>query len=690
MSVTGSAQRRSRVCSPRRSPSTLGLSATPERAGDYGMEERVFPSLGEVVFRYTHADGLADGVIADFGVAFIGVDLTAGERREYERVNDRVADALNHLLESHWNLRGIDDRREFFAAIQMLVKREDPAAEAFMAAVGKRSGIVISAARRLELVQWLFEQARPAGKALLFHERIESCEELAEALAEMGVPAAAHHSELSSVERRSVLDAFAGGRTQVLVAPRTLDEGIDVPDAEVAIIVSGSSVGRQAIQRIGRVLRPAPGKGFARIGLIYARGCHDDPRASESLDGLAAAMEEMERAWWFEGARDRAAIGAFFTAERLPEWRAHAQTPPGASAAPQHRQVRSEPRELDAPPTFAETRSQIRRLRRLSGANQATLRRRLERRVKDRVSWELERIMQLPSEEARSQLIRLSRRATRSWRRSTRPHRAGSPALVTSTSRRAGGSSALVDARRELGPAREREPDDRAVRDRLDRILHSDVLDGSDGAVPGEGVARRSVELPALEGGCGDPESGALPWERRLARDVSRPAVGCDDAAVEDRTDPVPPGLDEVEDRGLHPLHHLNGLAAAHDHVLDMRRLDVRARHVREIPDLPRPDRVILVQVPTVASEETQAATRLHVDAADADPVSAHPRPRDDEHPHGTRCSTTAPASSSTDARSDRWHAAGSRSTQKRQTGRVPAVSARKARASKLARCSVA
>ena len=421
---------------------TLGLSATPERAGDYGMEERVFPSLGEVVFRYTHADGLADGVIADFGVAFIGVDLTAGERREYERVNDRVADALNHLLESHWNLRGIDDRREFFAAIQMLVKREDPAAEAFMAAVGKRSGIVISAARRLELVQWLFKQARPAGKALLFHERIESCEELAEALAEMGVPAAAHHSDLSSVERRSVLDAFARGRTQVLVAPRTLDEGIDVPDAEVAIIVSGSSVGRQAIQRIGRVLRPAPGKGFARIGLIYARGCHDDPRASESLDGLAAAMEEMERAWWFEGARDRAAIGAFFTAERLPERRPHAQTPPGASSAPQHRQVRSEPRELVAPPTFAETRSEIRRLRRLSGGNQGALRRRLERRVKDRVSWELGRIMQLPSEQARSQLIRLSRRATRSWRRSTRPHRAGSPALVTSTSRRAGGSSA--------------------------------------------------------------------------------------------------------------------------------------------------------------------------------------------------------------------------------------------------------
>jgi RNA polymerase primary sigma factor len=396
--------------------STLGLSATPERAGDYGMEERVFPALGEVVFRYTHADGLADGVIADFGVAFIGVDLTAGERREYELMNDRVADALNRLLDQHWRLREIDDRREFFAAVQMLVNREDPAAEAFMAAVGKRSGIVISAARRLELVRWLFEHARPAGKALLFHERIASCEELAEALSEMGVSAEAHHSELAKDERRSVLDAFARGRTRVLVAPRTLDEGIDVPDAEVAIIVSGSSVGRQAIQRIGRVLRPAPGKGFARIGLIYARGCQDDPRTSESLDGLAAAVEEMGRAWWFEAAHDRPAIAAFFTAdrlpERLPERHASGHHRAGATAAVERRAVRSESRELDPapPPTFAETRSEIARLRRLSGANQPVLRRRLERNVKDRVSWELERIMQLPEEQAKSQLIRLSLR----------------------------------------------------------------------------------------------------------------------------------------------------------------------------------------------------------------------------------------------------------------------------------------
>jgi superfamily II DNA or RNA helicase len=60
---------------------TLGLSATPERSGDFGMERRVFPRLGPVVYRYSHADALADGVIADFAIAFIGVATPRTFRR---------------------------------------------------------------------------------------------------------------------------------------------------------------------------------------------------------------------------------------------------------------------------------------------------------------------------------------------------------------------------------------------------------------------------------------------------------------------------------------------------------------------------------------------------------------------------------------------------------------------------------
>ena len=61
-------------------------------------------------------------------------------------------------------------------------------------------------------------------------------------------------------ERRLVLERFRAGRYTKLVTGRVLNEGVDVPDASVAIVVSGSAATREYIQRLGRVLRPKPGE----------------------------------------------------------------------------------------------------------------------------------------------------------------------------------------------------------------------------------------------------------------------------------------------------------------------------------------------------------------------------------------------------------------------------------------------
>jgi superfamily II DNA or RNA helicase len=59
-------------------------------------------------------------------------------------------------------------------------------------------------------------------------------------------------------ERRLILERFRAGRYSKLVTGRVLNEGVDVPDANVAIVVSGSAATREYIQRLGRVLRPKP------------------------------------------------------------------------------------------------------------------------------------------------------------------------------------------------------------------------------------------------------------------------------------------------------------------------------------------------------------------------------------------------------------------------------------------------
>lgn len=71
-------------------------------------------------------------------------------------------------------------------------------------------------------------------------------------------------------ERRLALERFAAGELRVLVSARVLNEGIDVPAADVAIVIGGSLGAREYIQRVGRVLRPAEGKKAVVYDLVTA------------------------------------------------------------------------------------------------------------------------------------------------------------------------------------------------------------------------------------------------------------------------------------------------------------------------------------------------------------------------------------------------------------------------------------
>jgi superfamily II DNA or RNA helicase len=59
-------------------------------------------------------------------------------------------------------------------------------------------------------------------------------------------------------ERQDVLKGFKEGRYMAIVTSKVLDEGVDIPDAELGVILSGTGSAREFIQRLGRLLRPAP------------------------------------------------------------------------------------------------------------------------------------------------------------------------------------------------------------------------------------------------------------------------------------------------------------------------------------------------------------------------------------------------------------------------------------------------
>jgi superfamily II DNA or RNA helicase len=95
--------------------------------------------------------------------------------------------------------------------------------------------------------------------------------------------------EISRSEREAALAAFRAGSLNALVSARVLNEGIDVPDADVAIVVSGTQGEREHVQRVGRLLRPMPGK-RALIYELVTRRTNEARRATERRRALVTAV----------------------------------------------------------------------------------------------------------------------------------------------------------------------------------------------------------------------------------------------------------------------------------------------------------------------------------------------------------------------------------------------------------------
>jgi superfamily II DNA or RNA helicase len=286
---------------------TLGLSATPERSNDAGMEHHVLPGLGPVIYRLDHPQAVAARVVADFRVVFLGVRFEPIEEERHAALTEEIAKAWSMLIKEHPFLAGV---AHFFEAAKILASREDPTARYWLKLVSERRRLLYGAEQRHELVRSLgqagfFRERR----CLLFHESIHDCEHLALLLREAGVRATAHHSGLSSEVRSKALSDLCRGMVQALVAPRTLDEGIDVPEVSAAIIVAGTRVKRQMIQRMGRALRYVQGKQRALIIRIFVRGAGDDPMQPGG-DPFGREMLAEGRAVTLHWPEDRGSVAA--------------------------------------------------------------------------------------------------------------------------------------------------------------------------------------------------------------------------------------------------------------------------------------------------------------------------------------------------------------------------------------------
>jgi superfamily II DNA or RNA helicase len=247
----------------------LGLSATlPD---DPSRRARLDALVGPEVYRAS-VEELAGRYLSAFRLATITVQLTASEQREY----DAEVSAYRPVCRAFFQSAPGASWPDFVSA----ASRSDQGRRALASWRHSRSIVHRGSAKR-KAVHDLLEQHNH-HRILVFAADNDTAYAVAREHLIQPITC-----DIGPDERASALECFAGGELRILVSARVLNEGIDVPAADVAIVVGGSQGSREYIQRVGRVLRPAEGKEAVVYDLV-TRGTFEVRRVDQHRRALAS------------------------------------------------------------------------------------------------------------------------------------------------------------------------------------------------------------------------------------------------------------------------------------------------------------------------------------------------------------------------------------------------------------------
>ena len=223
---------------------SLGLSATPIRDYDNGFNELIKPKIGDIIYEYDYNKAYADGVICDFNLINIKTYFLEEEGIEYNKISKRISILIGKIK------KGLEkyDKLE-----KLLIQRSRVS-----------SNSVNRVIACLKLIS-----TNPNKQTIIFCESILHANTIYDYLKANKFMAGVYHSKIRPDIRRLNLKLYKRGVNKILITCKALDEGLNAPNTDMAIIVSSTKSKRQRVQRLGRVLRTSDDKKKSIIYTIY-------------------------------------------------------------------------------------------------------------------------------------------------------------------------------------------------------------------------------------------------------------------------------------------------------------------------------------------------------------------------------------------------------------------------------------
>jgi superfamily II DNA or RNA helicase len=239
-------------------PYRLGLTATLERAD--GQEALLGELIGPQVYRREIKE-LSGEFLAEYWVEKIYVELSPEEQERYNKAREHYR---QFVLDNGISMGGAHGWQRFIQATSR--SREGRAA---FQAYREQRNLSLAAPGKLQVLENLLEK-HAADRILIFTYDNATVYQIARRFL---VPAITHQTKAK--ERRQILDAFASGELPTVVTSRVLNEGVDVPAANIGVILSGSGTVREHVQRLGRLLRKHGDK-QAHLYEVVTRGTGEE------------------------------------------------------------------------------------------------------------------------------------------------------------------------------------------------------------------------------------------------------------------------------------------------------------------------------------------------------------------------------------------------------------------------------
>jgi superfamily II DNA or RNA helicase len=239
-------------------PYRLGLTATPERAD--GQEILLADLVGPILYR-REIKQLAGDFLAEYRTVRQYVELTPAEEARYQKAREEYR-------------RFVDMNRISLgtpAGWKRFLREtcRSPEGRAAFQAYREQKQIALAAPGKLKLLEQLLEQHRQ-DRVLIFTYDNATVYRIAR---QFLVPAITHQTKAK--ERRQILQKFHAGDYPIVVTSQVLNEGVDVPAANVGIILSGTGSVREHVQRLGRLLRKQADK-QALLHEVVTRGTAEE------------------------------------------------------------------------------------------------------------------------------------------------------------------------------------------------------------------------------------------------------------------------------------------------------------------------------------------------------------------------------------------------------------------------------